>query len=93
LITSDYIFVPSRRIFANYLRLAGEYPLTAKYYSLLFSGKLGFTEIKTFTALNSKLFADEKAEETFTVFDHPTIRIYKKVVGLGQKDYENLLQE
>lgn len=91
--TSDYIIIPSRRIFANHLRLADKYPLTAKYYSLLFSGKLGFTEIKTFVPLASKVLGDEKAEETFTVFDHPTIRIYKKVVGLGQKDYENLLQE
>lgn len=90
--TSDYIIIPSRRIFANHLRLADKYPLTAKYYSLLFSGKLGFTEIKTFVPLASKVLGDEKAEETFTVFDHPTIRIYQKVVPLGQNDYENLFQ-
>lgn len=90
--TSDYIIVPSRRIFSNALRLSDKYPLAAKYYSLLFSGKLGFTEIKTFSSSSSKIFKDEGAEETFTVFDHPTIRIYRKKVILRQNDYENLFQ-
>jgi len=90
--TSDYIIVPSRRIFANVLRLPDKYPLAAKYYSLLFSGKLGFSEIKTFSVISSKISKDEEAEETFTVFDHPTIRIYQKKVILKKNDYENLFQ-
>lgn len=90
--TSDYIIVPSRRIFFNTLRLPDKYPLTARYYSLLFSGKLGFTEMKTFSPTNSKIFKDEGAEETFTVFDHPTIRIYQKKVILRQNDYKTLFQ-
>lgn len=69
---AEYIFVPSRRIFANNIK---SYPLLNKYYSDLFSGKLGFKEVAEFsTSLN-----DEQAEETWTVFDHPVIRIYKKV--------------
>ncbi len=84
---SDYIFVPSRRIFANHFRLKDQYPKTAKYYELLFSGKLGFTEIKKF-----QLLADENAEETWSVFDHPTIRIYQKTVKLSKTEYEKLFQ-
>ena len=70
---ADYIFVPSRRIFINHSK--EKYPLLNKYYEDLFSGKLGFKKIAEFSSgLN-----DEQAEETWTVFDHPVIRIYKRV--------------
>ncbi|MCL4364215.1 glycosyltransferase family 39 protein [Patescibacteria group bacterium] len=70
---ADYIFVPSRRIFANSPK--EQYPLLNKYYQDLFSGKLGFQKVAEF----SSGLDDEQAEETWTVFDHPVIRIYKKV--------------
>jgi len=107
--TSDYIFVLSRRIFSNHQRLATQFPKTAKYYELLFSGKLGFTETKVFrpfpqfqifpltdgippTAVTNFKFQinDEQSEETFTVFDHPAIRIYEKSNPLTKKQYEEL---
>jgi len=88
--TSDYIFVPSRRIFANHQKLASEFPKTAKYYELLFSGKLGFTETKVFHPFPQFQINDEQGEETFTVFDHPTIRIYEKSTPLTKKQYEEL---
>jgi len=95
----DYIFVPSRRIFANHycgslssrptptLRqgsggifgnkcqmLKKEYPLLNDYYEKLFSGKLGFEKVAEFSSgLN-----DEQAEETWSVFDHLIIRIFKR---------------
>jgi len=88
--SSDYIIVPSRRIFGNHLRLPEQFPKTTKYYSLLFSGKLGFTQIKEFAPFTSQVFGDENAEETFSVFDHPTIRIFQKEVKLESKQYEKL---
>ncbi len=82
---SDYIFVPSRRIVANHQK--EDYPVLAEYYEKLFDGKFGFKKIAEFTSypkisLFGKTlleFPDEPAEETFTVFDHPVIRIYKKI--------------
>jgi MFS family permease len=85
--TSDFIFVPSRRIFLNYQRFPEKFPKTARYYQLLFSGQLGFTKVAEF-----KRFNDEKAEETFTVFDHPVIRIYKKTAKLTKQGYEDLFK-
>ena len=35
--------------------------------------------------------SDDLAEETFQVFDHPVVKIYKKDVQLGASDYEELL--
>ncbi len=89
---SDYIFVPSRRIFANHLRLLEQYPLTAKYYELLFSGQLGFAPVAKIEPFYSKIFKDERAEETFSVFDHPTVRIYKKHNTLSKLQYEILFK-
>ena len=95
LVKADYILIPSRRIFANYLRLPSRYPLTARYYDLLFSGKLGFekvAEINSFPKLLGLSFPDEAAEETFTVFDHPVVRIYKKAKPMTEKEYRNLFK-
>lgn len=87
---ADYIVVPSRRIFADHTCVTPQksvapntakcrylqktYPLVNEYYQKLFSGKLGYKEIKTF----DPGLQDEYAEEAWTVFDHPTVRIYKK---------------
>jgi hypothetical protein len=80
---AQYIFVPSRRIFKNNIKY---YPLLDQYYHNLFSGKLGFRKVAEFTAypkielFGKKIFEfpDEDAEETWTVFDHPVIRIYAR---------------
>lgn len=96
---ADYLIVPSRRVFANHQRLPEKFPLTAKYYQLLFSGKLGFKLIKEFSPFNLSLvsyhfsFSDESAEETWSVFDHPVIRIYQKTERLTTKDYVELFQK
>ncbi len=77
---SDYIIVPSRRIFKNHPKET--YPLLNAYYQKLFSGELGFRRVAEFSSyprLNFQfVLPDEGAEETWTVFDHPVVRIYKK---------------
>lgn len=82
---SDYFLVQSRRVFLNHQRLPKQFPKTARFYDELFSGRLGFTKIKEFTAYPSLQFGkfkfeipDETAEETWSVFDHPVIRVFKK---------------
>ncbi len=80
---SDYIIVPSRRVFMNIDRSS---PVLNRYYDKLFSGSLGFKEVARFTSYPRIVifgktlieFPDEEAEETWTVFDHPVIRIYKR---------------
>jgi hypothetical protein len=55
--------------------LKKEYPLVNEYYEKLFSGRLGFKQAAVFY---SDFISDEQAEETWSVFDHPVIRIFKK---------------
>lgn len=73
---SDYIIVPSRRVFKN--QKGPKFPNSDKYYKELFSGKLGFSLVKSFQVPNYFLLNPENAEETWTVFDQPKIRIYEK---------------
>ncbi len=72
LATANYIIVPSRRVFMNHPQTA--YPILNSYYRQLFAGKSGFKPAAEF-GINK---TDELAEETWSVFDHPAIRIYKK---------------
>jgi len=73
----------------NCALLLSSYPLLGKYYDDLFSGMSGFEQVAEFASyprfefniLNLKFkipFPDEEAEETWTVFDHPVIRIFKR---------------
>lgn len=81
---AEYIFVPSRRLFSNHR--APNFPIIGRYYEDLFSGKMGYEKVAEFSsfpkiAVGSMTFfefPDEEAEETWSVFDHPVIRIYKK---------------
>ncbi|MFQ5452323.1 MAG: hypothetical protein ACE5DQ_02050, partial [Candidatus Paceibacterota bacterium] len=62
--------------------LKKKYPLLNDYYRKLFLGELGFTKVAEFTSYPRMFgfeFPDESAEETWTVFDHPVVRVYKRI--------------
>lgn len=67
--------------------LESKYPRLNEYYRKLFSGELGFEPVAEFSSYPAIeiagatliAFPDEKAEETWTVFDHPVVRIFKRV--------------
>lgn len=82
---ADYFIIQSRRLFKNHQRLPRLFPKTSNFYDQLFSGNLGLEEIKEFHAFPGLSFLDwnleipdENAEETWSVFDHPVIRIFQK---------------
>lgn len=85
--TSDYLVIGSRRLWVNRLRLEKKYPLGAKYYQRLFSGDLGFQKIKEVSSplqIFGFKFNDNSAEETFQVFDHPTVMVFKNTKKFSQ---------
>lgn len=89
---ADYIIIASNRLYTPLQRLhaCGEgkkrcYPTTAKYYENLLSGRLNFVKIAQFTSYPRITFfgqtlrlRDDSADESFTVYDHPKIMIFKK---------------
>jgi len=85
---AQYILVPSRRIFKN--QSSSQFPYSQRYYQHLFDGSLGFFEIKKFSPQTDFLLNPESAEETWSIFDRPTIRIYQKTNQLDIAQYENI---
>ncbi len=60
-------------------RLPFRYPLTIHYYQLLFSGQLGFhlaAQFENHPNLLGLTLDDSNADESYSVFDHPTARIF-----------------
>lgn len=60
-------------------RLPQRYPLTIHYYQLLFSGQLGFylaAQFENHPNLFGVTLNDSNADESYSVFDHPTVRIF-----------------
>ncbi len=95
---SDYFFVQSRRVFENHLNHADQFPFIARFYHLLFSEQLGYRQVAEFSSYPQlKLgtwqmeFPDEfNTEETWSVFDHPVIRVFKKVHPVSAEEYKRL---
>ncbi len=88
---TDYIVPASNRLYDSIPRLPWRYPVQIRYYQLLFAGKLGFDKIyekKVYPELSwlGIRFDDSHADESFTVYDHPTVTVFKKVRSLSQDD-------
>lgn len=89
---ADYIVIASNRLYIPLQKLADCqkykvcYPKTAQYYKKLFNGQLGFKKIAEFAVYPQIKIGsfkikinDQTADESFTVYDHPKILIFKKV--------------
>jgi YYY domain-containing protein len=77
----DYITISSNRLYGTIPRAAERYPLTTAYYDRLFDGSLGFDLVHSETSYPSFLgidLIDDGAEESFTVYEHPKVYIFRK---------------
>ncbi len=89
ILASNRLYVPLQNL-ADCKKFKKCYPKTADYYKKLFAGKeiapgLRFHKIKEFTSYpmlailgNTFTLPDDSADESFTVYDHPKILIFKK---------------
>jgi len=77
--TLNAITMATDRLDKSIPRLPQRYPLTIHYYQLLYGGQLGFHLAATFQN-HPNLFGitldDSNADESYSVFDHPTSRIF-----------------
>ncbi len=81
----DYYIMSSNRGWGSIMAVPSRYPITSRFYSDMFQGKRGFTLVKEFSSYPSLRylgipvdFPDQWAEEAFTVYDHPLVKIFKK---------------
>jgi hypothetical protein len=82
---ADYYILSSNRGWGSIGRVPEKYPLMSRFYQELFAENNGFIKIKEFTSYPSLKYLgipftipDDAAEESFTVYDHPRVIIFKK---------------
>ncbi len=101
---ADAIVMSSNRLWGSIPRLPMRYPMTTLYYQLMAEEKLGFELAARFTSFPT-IFGiridDTGAEEAFSVYDHPEVRIYRKTPAYSEPlarsyfdaiDLENTIQ-
>ena len=90
---ADYVILATNRLYGSIPRLPQRYPITTRYYELLFDEKLGFRLIKSFTSypgLFGLTIVDDRADESFTVYDHPKVLIFQKERDLTDEEFDRL---
>ncbi len=93
---ADYIVMSSGRLWQSITRLPMRYPVTTRYYELLFDEELGFekaAEFHSYPRLFGIEFDDTWAEEQFTVYDHPKVLIYRKTDAYNRELARAMLTE
>jgi hypothetical protein len=84
----DYLIIASRRLYKSIPR-SPKHPYTKQYYQLLFAEELGYRQVAQFSSYPNFLgieIKDNGVEETFQVFDHPTIIIFKNYEQLSSEE-------
>ena len=93
---ADYIAMSSGRLSTSIPRLPMRFPFTTRYYELLQAGELGFEQVAEFTSYPRLLgieFNDDRAEEQFTVYDHPKVQIFGKTSAFDTETVRAQLTE
>ena len=78
----DFIVEASPRLWGSVQRIPARFPSTIAFFDALDSGDLGFERVATFDrdpSLGPLRLDDGGAEEAFSVYDHPEVRIWQKV--------------
>lgn len=83
---ADYYILSSNRGWGSIPTIPEKYPLMSRFYHDLFADKLGYKRVAEFTSYPSLEYlgipltlSDDWADESFTVYDHPKVLIYKNV--------------
>ena len=90
---SGNLELPDRRWSAVLPRLPN-FPQTARFDAQLFAGQLGYVEVARFTSPPQSAPGPgptTPAEETFQVFDHPTVRIDRNAAHLSTAELQRRL--
>lgn len=95
--SADYLIVSSRSQHVTFRRFPERFPVRACLYEQLFAGELGYTMVKSFTRgpqIGSWRIDGEhnpQIEETFQVFDHPTVLIFARTQPVTAERIESAL--
>ena len=91
---ADVLALSSNRIYGAVDNLPERYPMTTRYYQLLFDGQLGYElalEQVNAPQLLGVAIDDRKADESFTLYDHPRVLVFTKTRDLSDAEWDALL--
>ncbi len=91
---ADYVIYSSKRIYDSVDQLPERYPMTIRYYELMFGEELGYVHAADFTSpprLLGRAFPDQDADESWSLYDHPRVSIFAKQRDLSEAEFDALL--
>lgn len=78
---ANYIVISSDTVRASIPHLPWRYPVTIRWYDLLESGQLGYTRVydgQDAPHLGPWQINDSAADQSFSYYDHPHVRVYQR---------------
>jgi YYY domain-containing protein len=91
---ADWIAITSNRVYGNVTRVPEVFPMSRAYYRALFDGRLGFelaADFSSYPSLGPLEFPDDRAEEQFTVYDHPRVLLFRRTPGFSPERATQIL--
>ncbi|MDQ2745222.1 MAG: DUF2298 domain-containing protein, partial [Chloroflexota bacterium] len=91
---NHWLVMSSERMVGSIPKLPDRYPITVRYYRLLFAGRLGYQLVHVFQQhpqLGPIVVHDYGADESFHVYDHPIVRIFRRVRPMPAAQITRLL--
>ena len=91
---ADYVVYSSKRIYDSVDELPERYPMTNLYYRSMWDGSLGFELAAEFTSaprLFGLEFDDRHADESWSLYDHPQVTVFRKVRDLSDAEFDAVL--
>ncbi|GIW39925.1 MAG: hypothetical protein KatS3mg076_0502 [Candidatus Binatia bacterium] len=91
LATADYLVFQTKRLYGAVTRAPEKFPLTNNLFYELFAGDLGYVLVREF-ASRPGLFGielpSELADESFSVYDHPKVLVFKNEGRLSAEEIQ-----
>jgi len=90
---TDYLVEATNRIYGSIPKTPWRSPVQQQFFELLFAGRLGYTLVydgSSLPALGPFQFDDGFMDESFTVYDHPRVLIFKKERQLSEDELRAL---
>jgi len=92
----DLLVFPTKRLYGGVTRARTIFPETDRFFRLLFAGDLGYSVVRTFSSPPELLglrLPTELADESFSVYDHPKVVVFRNAGRLDRAELFRLLRE
>lgn len=81
--SADYYILSSNRGWGSIGKAPEVYPYMSRLYERLFDNRTDYRLVRKFSSYPFGI-SDKFADESFTVYDHPVVLIYKNIKSLGK---------